>query len=94
MSNVSDANDEPNIIADIQEAEEILQQIEKDIRKLWKEVIIPYKQDQCRAQILDNLTELDYDKFYQFMIQNNETYQKMIKYLDYLNVQNQILWQK
>ena len=76
---------EPDLGADIYKAEQILTRIEKDIRKLWKNVIIPYKQDICRSQILDKLNETDYIKFYEFMIQKNETYIKAKKLLDYLN---------
>ena len=76
---------EPNLRADIYKAEQIITRLEKDIRKLWKYVIVPYKQDICRSQILDKLNETDYIKFYEFMIQKNETYIKAKKFLDYLN---------
>ena len=91
LSGVSpDTSDVPDIVNDIQEAEETIRRMEKDIRRLWKDVIVPYKQDICRAQILTSLTEQDFDKFHDFMTHSNPTYQKMKKYLDYLQAQGEM----
>jgi len=76
-----------DIYDEIYETEMIIRKIEKGIRKLWYEVILPYKQDLCRAQILDKLDDSDYVKFYEFMITHNKAYQKATKFLEYLNNQ-------
>lgn len=82
-----DIEEQPNIYDEILETEMILKKIEKDIRKIWYDVILPYKMDLCRAQILDKLNDDDYDKFYNFMLDHNDTYKKAKKFLEYLNSQ-------
>ena len=82
---MEEIDDNYDVSVDIHETERLLKRIEKDIRKIWDNVIAPYKSDVCRSQILDRLTEDDYVKFYEFMISKNETYKKAMRLLDYLN---------
>jgi len=76
--------DFPDIDNSIYETEMIIEKIENDIYELWQNVIIPYKRDLCRSQILDDIDEYEYGEFLGFMIDNNKTYKKAVKLLDYL----------
>lgn len=74
-----------DIACEIYEAENMLRRMERDVRELWDNVIVPYKSDICRSQILDKLDEYDYVKFYDFMITKNRAYRKAKRLLDFLN---------
>ena len=76
-----------DIYDEIQKTEMTIKKIEKGIRKLWYDIILPYKQDLCRAQILDKLDDSDYVKFREFMLEHNEAYKKAKRFLEYLNEQ-------
>ncbi len=76
---------EDEVAIEIQEVEGILKRIEKDIKKIWFEVIKPYKMNIEKAQILDKIDSEDYIKFYEFMIRNNRPYNKAKTLLDYLH---------
>ena len=52
--------------------------IDKHIRILWDNVMVPYLENFNERQILDQLTTNDYNKFYEFMIKNNPICQKII----------------
>ena len=45
--------------------------MENDIKKLWDNVILSYLENVNSKKILNKLTNLDYDKFYDFMINSN-----------------------
>jgi len=42
------------------------------IRELWDNVVVPYLENYQERQILSCLTINDYNKFYEFMITNQE----------------------
>jgi hypothetical protein len=71
----SDSNDENhhnvrvNAMANIN-AE--LDRLNNDIYVLWRNVILPYISNLTNRNVLTKLSELDYDKFYKFMIEQNE----------------------
>jgi hypothetical protein len=44
-----------------------------DLKKIWFNVIVPYINNGNQAQILNNLSENDFHKFYKFMIAKNNT---------------------
>lgn len=50
----------------------IREKMENDIKGLWESVIVPYLNDFRYNDILNKLTENDYHKFYEYMINNNE----------------------
>jgi hypothetical protein len=68
----------------IWELEETVDKMQKDIRILWETVILPYRNDLCRSQILDQIDEHDFDKFYRFMISKSPAYKKAMVKLNYL----------
>lgn len=45
--------------------------MDKEIKALWDNVIKPYLDNIYSKQILDKLTDMDYDKFYYFMLTNS-----------------------
>ena len=57
-------------ISEIEEIENEINIIERRIKELWNNVMIPYLQTDNR-QILTNLDENDYNKFYSYMIKKN-----------------------
>jgi hypothetical protein len=81
MHNIND-NRKDQLIYDV---ENLILEIENDIRKLWDNVIIYYINNH-KCQILDKLTEHDYTKFFDFMIKNCKPYQSSLNYLRILNV--------
>ena len=85
IENTGKNSNSDDILDDIYRTEQIIEDIEKDIKKLWNNVIMRYKDDLCRSQILDKLDEHSYNDFYRFMIKNNRTYKKATKLLKYLH---------
>ena len=57
-------------ISEIEEIENEINIIERRIKELWNNVMVPYLQTDNR-QILTNLDENDYNKFYSYMIKKN-----------------------
>lgn len=57
--------------------------MENDIRELWDNVMVPYMNN-YNNNILSELTDRDYYKFYEFMIDNNEVYNEIFYKLEYL----------
>ncbi len=72
------------IQSEVENIEENLKKMEDGVRILWEEVIMRYKQNISRAQILDELTEHDFFKFYDLMLNKNKAFIKMREYLEYL----------
>ena len=55
----------------ITETEFQISKMEEDIHKLWINVMVPYIES--NKSVLSKLSVYDYNKFYKFMIDNNET---------------------
>lgn len=45
-----------------------IEMIDKHIRELWDNIMVPYLENYSERQILSRLTINDYDKFYDYMI--------------------------
>lgn len=55
-----------------------LEKIEKDIKKLWDEIIKVYLKDINNKQILNKLSKYDYNKFFDFIIKESTSYNNII----------------
>jgi hypothetical protein len=64
--------------------EKVVDKMETDIENLWHDVIVPYLTNYSKLQVLDELDENSFDKFYGLMINKNSTFKRAIKYLNYL----------
>lgn len=53
--------------------------MEDYIRELWDIVMIPYLENYKERQILSRLTVNDYNKFYEFMMKNNDVCKQIIE---------------
>ncbi|QKF94027.1 hypothetical protein QKU48_gp0569 [Fadolivirus algeromassiliense] len=53
---------------------ETLNKMDRDIRSLWDNVMIPYINNYTTKQILTKLNENDYYKFHEYMVKNNDIY--------------------
>jgi|AntRauTorckE6833_2_1112554.scaffolds.fasta_scaffold10682_5 hypothetical protein len=73
LENENFTDSEDNLQLDKEYYEDCILKMEKDIRELWDNVIIPYRNDYNSNYLLDKLTNNDFDKFYEFMIYNNPT---------------------
>lgn len=62
----------------------ILDKMDRHIQSLWKNVIVPYLENNCEKQILFNLKTSDCNKFYDYMSQNNEIMSYVLKRITYL----------
>lgn len=73
---------------ELEEIEYKINKIEKEIKELWDNVMVPYLNNYNR-QILINLTENDYIKFYEFIIKNNSDIKSLYnRYYDLINKGN------
>lgn len=75
--NVKDENNDAMIqdkYDEIYNLEVIQEKMENDIKELWNNVILPYLESTTQKKILNKLNSFDYDKFYKFMIGNNNSY--------------------
>lgn len=66
------------------ELEKIREKMEENIRELWDNVIVCYLDNYRDRQILNRLTINDYDKFYKWMLYNNNHYQYVCDRIQYL----------
>ena len=66
------------------ELETIREKMEEDIKELWDNVIVSYLNNYRDRQILDKLTIYDYNKFYKWMLYNNNYYQYVCERIRYL----------
>ena len=57
-------------ISELDELENEINMVEKKIKELWNNVMVPYLQSEQR-QILVKLTEDDYIKFYNYIVKKN-----------------------
>ena len=62
----------------------IQEKMELHIEKLWENVIVPYLENYTERQILFGLRTNEGDKFYKYMIQNNEICSYVVKRIAYL----------
>lgn len=62
---------------ELEKLEHIFEGMERDIKSLWNNVMLPYINNYNNKQILTKLSSDDYDKFYNYMVNNNE----MIQYV-------------
>jgi len=75
------------IISSYEELDELYKtrnKMEKHIRYLWDDVIVCYLNNYNNREIFNNLTINDYDKFYKWMLYNNNNYQYVCDRIEYL----------
>lgn len=73
-----------NLNLEIMNLENQIELMEKHIKLLWDNVIVSYLTNYEKRQILNKITENDYNKFYKFMINKNSSCKYMIEKLNYL----------
>ena len=73
-----------NIDDEIEELTEKMDTLEQQINNLWNDIIRPYIDNKNKCQILTEFRECDYDKFYNFFINNNKIYKYHRNRLNYL----------
>lgn len=84
MSNHDSDDYENTIEGNIELIQNELDKFEHNTRILWEIIILPYITNPCR-EILDGLTEYDYDKFLKFMTENSPAHKKLLNGLKWLN---------
>ncbi len=76
------ASDEEHYISDeIIDIEELVTQIEDDVYKIWRKIIKPYMSNHYTCNILFELNNTSPHPFTKFILNNNQQYKKLKKYL-------------
>lgn len=79
MSKGKEEEDENYDYDELMELYEVKKKMEKDMKELWENVVCRYIEHCDEQQILMKLSpKYDYDKFYGFMVENNEMYKYVL----------------
>jgi hypothetical protein len=68
----------------VEEIETILLSMDNEIRAIWNNIVLQYKNDINNGFVLDKLSDYDHYKFHDFFINNNVIYQSYKTKLDKL----------
>ena len=61
-------------LSELEELQQLFDNMELHIRKLWDNVMVPYLENDSERQILFGLKSSDYNKFYDYMLLNNKIF--------------------
>lgn len=68
-------NNDTNQYNELEILENILYQMDDQIRSLWDNILVPYINDYTHKEILTCLSDAQYYVFYDYMVKNNPSYQ-------------------
>lgn len=88
LNNTEIVKVEKTVGEQLEELEEIINRMDNCIFDMWKNVIMPYKEDYMNNDVLDKLN--GYDVFYNFFIENNEVYKEYQQKLFNLRKKNNL----